>query len=428
MLDPPHKAWMLLAAIALCVAASAAEDLDSLTAIALRENPRLAAGDAAYHAARAQIAPAGALPDPMLTYTFQGAPLGNPSPGKATENRLQLEQMLPFPGKPGLMRSMAEEEAEMAGAQLEQARLEVAAELRRAYYDLELTRASIAILEESVAILDAMVDALRTRYEVGRGMQADLLRAQVERAMEEARLAMLRRQVPAALARVNAVLDRAPDEPLATSLPDTLGPRESMLPDSAALEALALRQSPSVRMRERAIARSQLGLRLARRAGLPDFTIGAGYMGMRDMPDAWMGMLGVTLPLWRSGKVGPLREAAEAAQLQAQAELDETRNETRRRLREAWAMTSAAQVMLSLYRDSVVPQAELSRTSSQTAYANGAIGVLDLLDAQRTWLQARLGQREALAEYRKRRVELGVAAGEATLLGIGARDEDSSDE
>jgi outer membrane protein TolC len=419
---------MLIAAIALSVASPAAQDLESLTAIALTENPRLSALDAAYQGARAQIAPAGALPDPMLTYTFQGAPLDNPSPAKATENRIQLEQMLPFPGKPGLMRSMAAEEAAMAGAQLEQARLEVAAELRRAYYDLDLTRASIGILEESAATLGVMVDAMRTRYEVGRGLQADLLKAKVELAMEEARLAMLRRQVPAALARVNAVLNRAPEEPLETSLPDSLGPGETALPDSASLEARALRVSPMVRMRERAAARSEFGVRLARREGLPDFTVGAGYMGMRDMPDAWMGMIGITLPIWRAGKVGPLRQAAEAARLQADAELAQTRADARRMLREAWAMTSAAQVMVRLYRDSVVPQAELSRISSQTAYANGAIGSLDLLDAQRSWLQARLGQRDALAEYRTSLVELALAAGDPAMLGIGAPDEVTGDE
>lgn len=428
MLDPPRATWVLVASIALSVTAPAAQDLDSLTAIALRENPRLAALQAAHDGARAGVAPAGALPDPMLTYSFQGAPLGNPSPTRATENRLQLEQMLPFPGERGLMRSMAAEEAAMAGAQLAQARLEVAAELRRAYYELDLTRASIAILEEGLAELAVMVDALRARYEVGRSPQADLLKAQVERAMEEARLTMLRRQVPALRARVNAVLNRAPEEPVTAALPDTLSARESALPDSAALEARALRKSPMVQMRERAIAHRELGVRRARRAGLPDFTVGIGYMGMRDMPDAWMGMVGITLPIWRSAKLGPGRQAAEAARLQAEAELRQTRNETRRMLREAWAMTGAAQVMVRLYRDSVVPQAELSRLSSQTAYANGAIGVLDLLDAQRSWRQARLGQREALAEYRKGCVELALAAGEAALLGISTPDEVPGDE
>jgi outer membrane protein TolC len=428
MRNPSIQGLALIALVAVLAPFSNAQDLDSLTAIALRENPRLEALDAAYRGARAQIGPAGALPDPMLTYRFEGAPLGNPSPAQAMENRVELEQMLPFPGKQGLMKSMAAEEAAMAGAQLAQARLEVAADLHRAYYDLDLARASIAILEENVATLAAMAENARTRYEVGRGMQSDMLKARVEKAMEEARLAELRQRLPAALARVNAILNRAPGELLEIPLPDSLGPNESVPADSAALEEVALRAQPMVRMRARAVTRSEFGLRLARREGLPDFIVGAGYMGMKDAPDAWMGMLGVTLPIWRGNKVGPRREAAEEARRQALAELQQTRNDTRRMLREAWAMVGAARAMLRLYQDAVVPQAELSWSSSQTAYQTGALGFLDLLDAQRTQLQARLGYREALAEYRRNLVDLWLAAGDARRLGASAPDEGTSDE
>jgi outer membrane protein TolC len=419
---------MLIAAIALSVAAPAAQDLDSLTAIALRENARLLALDAAYHGARAQVAPAGALPDPMLSYRFEGAPLANPSPAEAMENRVELEQMLPFPGKQGLMKSMAEGEAAMAGAQLAQARLEVAADLRRAYYDLDLARASIAILQESLAALAAMVENARTRYEVGRGMQSDMLKASVEQAMEQARLAVMRQRLPAQRARVNAILNRAPGAPLETSLPDSLGPAESVPADSAELEARALQAQPMVRMRSAAVTRSEYGLSLAQREGWPDFTVAAGYMGMKDAPDAWMGMLGINLPIWRWNKVGPQREAAEEAKRQALAELEQTRNDTHRLLREAWAGVAAARAMLQLYEEAVVPQAQLSWDSAQAAYQTGALGFLDLLDAQRSLLQARLQHHEALAEYRKSRAELGLAAGDAAMLGIGAPEEGTGHE
>ena len=144
----------------------------------------------------------------------------------------------------------------MAGAELARGRLEVASELRAAYEDLRLLRASRAILEESRAALAEMTEVARTRYAVGAGTQADLLKMNVELAMEETRLVTLRRQEPAALSRVNAILDRPPDSPV------PVGPADALpaLPDLAGLETRALDAQPMLRMKQSAVARGELGV------------------------------------------------------------------------------------------------------------------------------------------------------------------------
>jgi cobalt-zinc-cadmium efflux system outer membrane protein len=389
------------------------DSLDSLIVIAMRDSPRLRALEADHEAMLAQASRAGALPDPTLTYSYQGAPIDEPWPTAAMEQRIELEQMLPFPGKQGLMKSMMSAEAEMAKAQLDRARLEVVAELHAAYRDLQLLHASIAIAEENQATLRTIAVTARTRYETGASGQTDLLKTNVEAALGQARLASLRVRVPAALSRVNALLDRPADTPVAlgtTRVPE--------LPELPALESRALAAQPMLRMQQRAIEKAELAVRLAKREALPDFMVGGGYMAMKDADDAWMGMLGVTLPIWRGNKLGPMRRQAEQELAAARAQLEQARNETVTMVREEWAMAAGARETLRAYEESVVPQAEQAFIATRAGYETGSSGFLDLLDAQRSRLQARLGLIEARTEYLKHLAQLALAAGDGARLGL----------
>jgi outer membrane protein, heavy metal efflux system len=397
-------------------------ELDSLLAIAMRANPRLIALQADVDAALDRVPPAGALPDPTLTYSYEGGPLSNPSPTAAMVQRLELQQMIHFPGKQGLMKSMAAEEARMAGAQLDRARLEVAAELHRDYRDLQLLQATLAITQENQTTLRTTADVARTRYQVGAGRQADLLRLNVEIAKGEARIANLEQRIPVAVARVNAILNRPAATPLpAPPMEPALSPRAfrpRALPDLETLEPQALAAQPMLRMKERKVAMAEYAVRLARREGWPDLMLGAGYMAMKEADDSWMGMVGITLPIWRGNKTGPMRRAAEQDLAVARAEWETTRNETSVMLREAWGMCAAARETVRLYDESILPQVEQAFAATQAAYANDTAGFLDVLDALRSSLQTRIERQEALTDFLKSWAELGLAAGDGAMLGV----------
>lgn len=390
--------------------------IDSLVTLALRENPRLAALAADHASALASVPRAGALPDPTLSISFEGMPLDEPSPGAAVERSLMLEQMLPFPGKQGLMKAMQSDAAAMAGLRLARARLEVASEMRAALQELIRRRAAIEIVEESRDALAQIVEASLARYITGSAGQPELLKMQVELAMEETRLAALRLQLPAAEARVNALLDRPAgatlpqlgDPDLPRRGPAGLAPLAPL--DSCEARALALQ--PMLAMEERAVAMAERGLGLARREAWPDLMLGAGYMAMKEMDDAWMGRIGLTLPVWRGNKVAPSRREAEQRLLSARESRDQARNETLLAVREAHAMAAAAREMLLLYDDSVLPQAERALAAARSAYETGAVGSLDLLDARRSLLAARLARADARAEYATRLAGLALAIGE----------------
>ena len=114
-------------------AAESVVTLDDLMSVAMRESPLLHARDADRRAALERVPISGALPDPELSWEFWGAPLDDPAPSSASENRFQVSQRFPFPGKRGLERKEASARADVAGASLDTARLAVATALRKSF-------------------------------------------------------------------------------------------------------------------------------------------------------------------------------------------------------------------------------------------------------------------------------------------------------
>lgn len=413
--------WLTLSLLALVALGGLAgapvegAGLDSLLTIAMRENPRLVSLGASWRAAQERVPQAAALPDPMLEWTAENAPLSQPGPWEASTQKIALSQMLMFPGKRGAMRSAMEADAEMAHQLFKRVRLEVAADLHNAYYDLYFLYESIDIYERNREALRAMAEMTRVKYEVGEAMQQDLLKANVELAMEANRLLVLRAKVPIAIARVNAILNRPQGATLAQP---TLGDTTATWPALAQLEEIVLAQQPMLVMKDRAVSKGESDRRLAGKAGWPDFTVGVEYMAEREMPDAVTWMAGVNLPIWRGSRVNASKREAEQALTAARSDREQTKNEVLFMVRDAWTMVITMRAQVGLYRQSVLPQVESSLASTQMAYETNRVEFMSLLDAQRSFLQAKLMYKEALVDYMKSRAELGLAVGDPQLLEV----------
>src|SRR5687768_1057093 len=123
---PGRSAWLAL--LIGCVTATAAPaqvgttravDPDSLAAVAVATHPAVRAAAARVEASRAGVGPAGALPDPMLMVGLVNQPIGGAEPEEMpgmTMRTVGVEQTVPFPGRIGLQRRVAEREVAAAEA------------------------------------------------------------------------------------------------------------------------------------------------------------------------------------------------------------------------------------------------------------------------------------------------------------------------
>lgn len=358
-------------------------ELDDLVQIALDQNPEIQAAARRWDAASARPSQVRALPNPTISLSYWNA--GSPFPGTSVgEDPMSfvepmLTQRLPFPGKRGLRGEIAQREADREGRFYDAVSLRVVGDLKRAWFDLFHVERSIEIVERSRELLNRFVSVARSRYEVGAGLQQDVLRAQVEETLLEDRLAMLRQQAGSFAAHINQLLHRSPDTPIRTSTDLT----PSFLAYTAEqLYAIAEEANPILDSRRLNVERGASALELAQKSHLPDFDIKFGRMFMGAFDDMWDVSISADIPLffWQKER----REVEEAAATlgEARNEFEATGQALYREVTDYYLVVERTERLERLYREAVIPQASLTLESSLTAYR---VGNLDFLGVLNNW-------------------------------------------
>src|SRR5438132_12795268 len=133
----------------------------------------------------------------------------------------------------------------------------------------------------------------RAQNSPGRNSQQAVLKPVVELSKLHGDLLMFEEQASIAAARLNVLLDRAPEAPIgALSVPT----EQTLLPAPAELQRLALDHQPELQRAHLEIERAEAELASAKGQYKPDFTVQGGYLLMPNQTDAWLARVGVTWP------------------------------------------------------------------------------------------------------------------------------------
>lgn len=419
-LGPAALVLLLLAMASTSVRAAPEEwrdaQLQELLEEAARNNPELRAAGNEREAAQQRVQPAGALDDPMLEAGVINAPLASQTFRREdmTMKMLGLSQRFPYPGKRGLRREVAAKEAESVAHAYRETANRVARDVKAAYFGLAFIVESARLVEKNRQVLEQFLKISESRYAVGQGTQADVLKVQTQlTAMvdELIKLARERRTIEAELARV---LGR--DSDAALPVPAPLRITETSLPFES-LRETALTERPQLLGLKSLIDRSAKALELARKDYYPDFDVKLSYGQREDMLD---GMprddmvslaVAINLPVWQASKRDPAVAEAIAMRNQAtdmyQAQLNEVTSQLRRQVASAEQSLKSAR----LYETGILPQARLAVESSLAAYRVNRVDFLTLLDNQMTVLNYEISYASALSSYNLALAEIELVTG-----------------
>jgi outer membrane protein TolC len=394
----------------------ASVSLSELVEQALVQNPEIKAMQRNFDMMRARIPQAGALPEPMLSYGYTGNwPLppfdiqkGDPSSARM----LGFTQEIPFPGKLGLKAKMAAVSSESEWWAYEQMRLNVVAEVKDAYFDLVYFTKAIETVNKNKYLLERFAKISEARYAVGKGIQQDVLKAQVEISKLIDQVAVLEQRKQTAEARLNSLLYREPDSPVGK--PEEIKPRE-FSHTIAELRELALANYPMLKAQRRKIDREQYGVQLAQKEFYPDVTVGFTYFNRPGLPEMYGVNVGVTIPLYFWKKQRPAIAEAAASEAMERKRLDGITTLLFFKIKDAYLAATTAQKLVSLYGTTVIPQATLSLESAISGYEVGKVDFLTLLDSLVTLRSYELNYYEQLSN-----VEKAVASMEP-LVGVDLR-------
>jgi outer membrane protein TolC len=392
-----------------------AATLDELVTEALAANPEIQASAARWQMFVHKARQAGSLDDPMVMLGIDNGLVRDPlnfDRDMTTSKVIGISQMVPFYGKRALLREAAGHEAEATRWEVEERKLELAAMVRESWYRLYLADRSLEIVDRTLATLDDLVRFTEAMYGVGQGRQADVLRAQVERAKMAEMQLTLRQQRRSLEAGLNALLLR----PVATAVPTIDGVELTAQPlDAATLERLAEERRPLLRALAARIDKSKTERALADKEYYPDFTLSFEYMQrdrVMDDPgyDMYNASVSFNLPVQRERRRAMVAES-EAARRMAEQELAMSRNNVRRTIADLLAQLERDRAMAELYREALIPQATVAEASALASYRAGKGEFMQVLDSRMTLFNIERGYYQAVAEHEMELALLEAAVG-----------------
>jgi NodT family efflux transporter outer membrane factor (OMF) lipoprotein len=323
---------------------------------------------------------------------------------------------LDYTGGIGRSIEQRQAQAEASHQQLDAAFLSVSGQAVMQTITIASLRAQIATVE---TILDQDRDNLRlvrSAFEAGSVARIDVVSAESQIASDSALLPPLHQELAKAHHALSLVLGRSPEKELPAdldlaqivlpleipvSLPSELAHRR---PDILAAEARLHAATSAV-----GIAESNFypKIQLTGTVGPQAVTSG----GLLDRSSiAWSLISGLTMPLFDGGTLHAQKRAAVDAMRASAASYQETVLE---------AFTQVADLLDALAHDAeqldaqdqAQKAAEANLSLTRSAYQEGNVGILRVLDAQRSYQQARLGFVQTMAQRYLDTVQLFLALG-----------------
>lgn len=271
-----------------------------------------------------------------------------------------------------------------------------------AFYERYQVDGSLVIARESRRLLEDVANAAKSMYRVGSGRQSDVLRANVELARMDEEIIRMETMREVATERLAAVVDTSV---LVIANASQLPPFPDSVPLIAQLERTAYASRPALTAGAADVRAADFDAALARRERWPDIKVGVQY-GQRRMETGIdrMGslMIGASLPVFARDRQLRVRDETIAMRQMTEAELQNMRSETRARLADVRATIVRTRRLRTLYRTSVLPQAEAASASALSSYRSGGIEFMSVIEA-----------RMSVNRYRQELVALDATEGRA---------------
>jgi cobalt-zinc-cadmium efflux system outer membrane protein len=372
--------------------AASAYSLQQVLEIAMAQSPSVMIAKAQEDAAVATITTAKSYLNPQLEF---GA---GPSRYRAGTNQTKdnwgvaLSQTLEFTDVRKARREIAESGAKTAGLTGDLIRLELKVRVKNAFYNVLQKQEVLKLVEADQQLLQTIRDRVKLKTDIGESPKYELIKAETEylAAQRDFQAALVRVVEAKALLKglvgsgLNNDFELSGQLPLSEALP-----RLDALRDQVA-------QSPYLQQVRAAAEIADAKLKLEESLRNPGLTLKA---GIEQDPDLLQYRLGVAipLPLW-TNREGQIAEAS-ANIRQAQAQLGDRELGLSRDLETAYQRYLIAQGQVSAFESGLLEQAEAVLKVAEAAYKFGERGILEYLDAQRTYRSVRKDYLAARYDY-----------------------------
>lgn len=328
-------------------------------------------------AAEARPTIVSALEDPMVSPSLDHLPFMM----EGADVSVAVEQRFALSGIRGHRRASARADLDRLRADAIRTTLDVEVQAANAFLMLQERRNTAALVTEQIAFAGDVVSAVNARYAGGTAPQADVLRAEVEVARLEAFAKALVSEVRGAEVMLNTSLARDSETPVPPLAPIAFA---QSLPSWPTIKA-ALTSRPELAGGRAEVARAEAEVQVMRDMYRPMVTLRTGPSYTMAEGRGWMGMVGLSLPIWRN------KLRAGVAEAQAMRAMSEADLRAMSRMVEGEAAVAVTQLQAALDRRSalntdVLPRARMVIEPAVAGYASGQLPLVSVIEAvQALW-------------------------------------------
>jgi cobalt-zinc-cadmium efflux system outer membrane protein len=416
-----------LAAVALALAlapAARAErvTMDQSVSLAMQQNRDAIAARLDIDAAELDRVQARLYPNPVLSYTVGNLVVGafNPengdqksSPGffGQTVHNLSVTEVIDVWAKRNAHIRLADASLEHRRLMVEDALREIAYAVRSAFADLLRETSELALARETRNRYDQTIQITRSRFNAGDISETELKKIELEglrylNGVIDAEMQFdLARQKLAALCGLEPRAVLEPEEPQAT--------RERL--DLDQLTERAMQRRPDLRAAQAAHGQAEAAIGAARRDALPDLSLGVGFTHSEftvsgDNPNSLALSLSLPVPLFDRNQANIGRARLDLRR--ADNDLARLGIAIRHEVADAVRRSTRSFELLRVFEDGgMLERADTALRVAEKSYKAGSLSLLELLEAQRTYIETRAQYLHALYDYRQATVDVGHAVG-----------------
>ena len=330
-------------------------------------------------------------------------------------NKQTEQSFFPYPSTIALKGEMIHQQVRLAELDWQRALRDAVVDAGKSFFAYQYLVRAEATTRENVDLVESLLEVLNDRYRVGSASQSDLLKIQTELERQRNMLQDIQADRQSAVAAINALLDRPTEAPLDRPAMDDLAWTP---PTLNALTETALARRQEVNTQEAKLSRATLAIRLGEIMNRP--LAGQGYSRFeRGMMLEATG--GESRPAY--GLKSKTRDRPAFAQTEAylaemrrrlaaeQSTLDHVKARTQAMAKTYLQDLNIARRELQLVREIVLPQSRSAYETDLSAYTSGRVTFIDLLDAERALLNARLELDRARRDLNQTLIRLPLVTG-----------------
>ena len=357
--------------------------VDDLINVAINSNPEILAARDQAKAVSGQLSAARAIPNPEFEGVRGQQKLRTDNSRVGSTSSWSVTQPLDMPYTRIPRVNAAEAQLQASDAMRIAKEFEVISKVKNRYYDYMRRQEELKAANEDMELTRQIRDRIQLRYQVGETAKFELIRAETD----YLNVKMVAQASQSRLNQSKSQLRQAVGPQLPANFEIATAPfKEINIPPLPILVEEIRNQNPELARAKAELASAESKLSLEQNSRLPKLSLKAQQSNEPDFKDRSYGVV-VTIPIW-DWRIGQVREAA-ANVSRAKNMLHYESQNIETQLELAYQQFETISYQVKTLENEVIVQAADARRIAEASYRHGERGMLEYLDAQRTFRAAR---------------------------------------